>query len=246
MKLIADTHTHTLACDHAYSTLYENTQAASEKGLRFLCMTEHTPNMNGAPGILYFSNLGIIPHIQHGVVILKGAEVNIIDNKGSFDLPDRMLNTLDWVIASMHVVTFKPMTSKDHTNAWLSVAENPLVDVIGHCGDGRYPFDEAPVLKAFAKNNKIVEINSHSFSAREGSPENCRRIAQQCAELGIRIVVSSDAHHASYIGQFGNAVQMLKSIHFPQELILNADYDRFLAAAKENAHNSTRAFLETL
>ena len=45
MNIIADTHTHTLACDHAYSTISENAAAAAGKGLRFLAMTEHTPQM---------------------------------------------------------------------------------------------------------------------------------------------------------------------------------------------------------
>ena len=32
-KLIADLHSHTLASTHAYSTIYENTLTAREKGL---------------------------------------------------------------------------------------------------------------------------------------------------------------------------------------------------------------------
>ena len=45
MKLIADTHTHTIASNHAYSTVLENIEAAKERGLLYLAMTEHGPNM---------------------------------------------------------------------------------------------------------------------------------------------------------------------------------------------------------
>ena len=40
-KLIADTHTHSIASDHAYSTILENIKAAQEQGLSYLAMTEH-------------------------------------------------------------------------------------------------------------------------------------------------------------------------------------------------------------
>ena len=45
MKIIAETHSHTVACSHAYSTITENARAAAQKGLHFLCVTEHGPAM---------------------------------------------------------------------------------------------------------------------------------------------------------------------------------------------------------
>ena len=43
MQIIAETHSHTVACDHAFSTLYENVRYAARSGIRFLCVTEHCP-----------------------------------------------------------------------------------------------------------------------------------------------------------------------------------------------------------
>lgn len=246
MNIIADTHTHTLACEHAYSTINENAAAAAGQGLRFLCMTEHAPELPSAPSISHFLNLRAIPHEINGVVILKGAEVNILDYKGHIDLRESLLDKLDWVIASMHTWTLEPGSREDHTGAWLAVAENPQIDVIGHCGDGRYPFDEGIVLPAFARNRKIVEINAHSFAGREGSAENCPRIARKCMELGIPIVVSSDAHHSSEVGRQDAAIRMLEEIGFPEERILNADAARFLKTAKDKAAAPMREYLETL
>jgi len=87
-------------------------------------------------------------------------------------------------------------------------------------------------MKAFKECGKIVEINAHSFNARKGSDENCRKIAIACAERGIPVVVCSDAHYHLAVGEVEAAVDMLKEIGFPDELVLNADYDRFLAAAQ--------------
>ena len=43
MKLIADTHSHTLASGHAYSTIREMVRAAFEKGMEAFAITEHGP-----------------------------------------------------------------------------------------------------------------------------------------------------------------------------------------------------------
>ena len=45
MRVEIDTHTHTLASGHAYNTLNEMAQAAADKGLKGLAITEHAPEM---------------------------------------------------------------------------------------------------------------------------------------------------------------------------------------------------------
>ena len=100
MKIIADTHTHTIASGHAYSTLREN--AAADAGLLFLASTDHTGQLPGAPNNIYFKNKEAFPKRLNGVHILYGCEVNIIDFAGGLDLPAEILADLEWVIASFH------------------------------------------------------------------------------------------------------------------------------------------------
>lgn len=234
MKIIAETHSHTIASMHAYSTLLENAQAAKEKGLSFLCCTDHGPAMPGGPHVWYFDNLWKeIPDTLCGIAVLKGAEADIMNFNGELDIPDDILKKLDWVIASYHVPCCAPGTKEECTRGWLAIAENPHVDVIGHCGDGRYPFDYDVVIPAFARAGKIVEINSHSFLARPGSSENCREIAEKCKKYGVRVTVGTDAHFVSNIGNVQEALKMLQEVDFPQELVVNASLERFRALAKE-------------
>ena len=61
MRLIADTHAHTIASGHAYSTLREMAYAASQNGLEVLSLTEHAPEMPGSCQEIYFRNLSVIP-----------------------------------------------------------------------------------------------------------------------------------------------------------------------------------------
>lgn len=240
MKIIADTHTHTIASGHAYSTLRENADAAANAGLLFLASTDHTGQIPGAPSDIYFRNKDAFPKQLSGVHILYGCEVNIIDFAGGLDLPQQTLAGLEWVVASFHYLTLKPGTVEDHTRAWLGVAANPHVDVIGHCGNGTYQFDYEPVIQEFAIRGKIVEINTHSFKCRPNSAQNCRTVALLCKKYRVSVVISSDAHSEALVGNFEAGIRLLEEIDFPEDLVLNADERRFADIAQQK---SGRAFI---
>ena len=87
MRFEADTHSHTLASGHAYSTIKEMAAAAEAKGLKALALTEHAPKMPGTCGLFYFQNLDVVPRKCGGIRLLMGAEVNIMDETGRIDLP---------------------------------------------------------------------------------------------------------------------------------------------------------------
>lgn len=236
MKIIADTHTHTLASGHAHSTVMENVSVAKTRGLEFVAITDHACAIPGAPSLLYFSSLpDTLPREHDGVRLLAGCEVNVLNEQGALDLPAHVLKKLDWVIASMHTLVLEPMDRERHTRAWMRVVQNPDVDVLGHTGDGRYTFDHERVIEACARHGKLVEINAHSFLVRPGSPENCRAIARCCARFGVSVVVSSDAHFAGAVGAVEKSVAMLEEIGFPEELVLNADPDRFARFLRQKA-----------
>lgn len=227
-KIIADTHTHTMACDHAFSTIKENIGAAKKNGMKFLAVTEHTKGLYGSPSDMYFRSLRRLPRIINDVIILKGAEVNILDYNGTLDVDEQLLEKLEWTIASYHPPVIDPASEADHTNGWIKIAENPYIHVIGHCGNPRYSFDIDKVLKKFKEYGKIVEINSGSAGSRAGSTEKCIEIVKKCKELKIPVVVSSDAHIEYEVGVFDESIKILRAADFPEEYVLNADYNRFL------------------
>lgn len=228
MQIIADTHVHSIASEHAYSTVLENLQAAKARGLRFMAITDHTGLMPGAPTDTYFICLkGTLPEQYDGVYLLRGCEVNILDEEGTLDLPDHILDQQEWVIASVHGVLIKPMTVEQSTKMWLNIAKNPYVDVIGHCGDANFRFDFERVIPEFAKYGKIVEINAGSYRTRPSCIPNCIRIARLCAKYGVPLVLSSDAHFAGRVGDVEDAIRIVTEANVPQEAILNADAARF-------------------
>ena len=101
MKTLLDVHTHTVASGHAFSTLQEMAVAASEKGLKLLGITEHAPGIPGTCSPIYFRNLHVVPRRIYGVELLLGAELNIIDYKGTIDMGEEYFPMLDIRIAGI-------------------------------------------------------------------------------------------------------------------------------------------------
>ena len=241
MKIIADTHTHTVASEHAYSTVMENLIEAKKKGLHFICFTDHSGKMVGAPSDAYFACLRVgLPDEFGGVYIIRGCEVNILDENGTLDLPSPLLDQLEWVIASVHGILTKPMSIEQSTQMWLNIAQNSHIDVIGHCGDDNYRFDYERVIPEFAKYGKIVEINAASYRSRPSSAKNCIEIARLCAQYNVPIVLSSDAHFAGNVGEVADAIRIVTEAGVPEELILNIDAKRFASKLEQM---TGRAFL---
>lgn len=68
----------------------------------------------------------------------------------------------------------------------MKVAENPHVDVIGHCGRGNYPFDHEKVIRAFKEYGKIVEINNATLQ-KSANHAACTDIARVCKRLEVPV-----------------------------------------------------------
>ncbi len=223
-----DAHTHTNCSDHAFGTIWENMRVASEKGLELVCMTNHTAPMPDSPYKWHFTTMHELPDSIEGVRLLKGCESNVLNIKGEISPDTEYLKRAQVVVASIHQPCYEDRTLKDHTDAWLGVIQNPYVDIIGHSGDPRCPYDIDKVIRAAKDAGKCIEINNHSYSVRPKSAENCRKIALKCKEVGCGIVVSSDAHAPWDVGNFDEALKMLQEIDFPEELIMNTNADKFI------------------
>lgn len=244
-KIIADLHTHSIASTHAYSTLKEMAASANEKGMYALAVTDHARLMPGSPGSGYFSNMAAsIPRNYQGVLFIAGAEGNVSDFEGSLDISRHDYENLDWIVASIHAIpSIEGINNPDiekSTNLWMNVAKNPYVRIIGHSGDPLYEYDYEKVIPVFAENDKLIEINSHSFDVRPQNIPNCRKIAEICKKIGAQIVVSSDAHSEVEVARFGNALKLLEEMDFPEELILNASRERLDAYLERHTKVFTR------
>ena len=218
MELLIDTHTHTLASGHAYSTMNEMIQAAKDKGLKYLGITEHAPKMPGTCHIFYFENLKVVPRQYGDLTLLLGAEANILDTDGTLDLYDELLDRLDIIIASLHNPCYQKGTATDNTNAYLGAMKNPKVAIIGH------PDDYEVLVREAKKHHVAIEVNNISLSPNSFRPnarENVMTYLTLCKEEGVPIIYGSDAHVCYDVANFSFAKEVTDAVAFPKELIIN-------------------------
>ncbi len=226
-----DLHVHSLASGHAYSTVEECARAAAAKGLEAFAVTDHGPAMPGSGTIYHFWNLRVLPRSWHGVLVLRSAEVNILDTAGSLDLPDKVLEELDVVHAGLHPYTgYEGEGVEDNTRALLAALAHPLVDVIVHPGNPAFAVDMERLVEAALREGKALEVNNSSFVyTRKGSEDNCLRMAALVRERGGLLTVGSDAHVATFAGEFSRAVEILRETGIAPQSVVNCSLERLEA-----------------
>ncbi len=232
LGIVADMHTHTIASVHAYATITEMVSQASEIGLYAIAVTDHAH----IPQRQYFNSLVLIPEYFKGVRVLRGIEANVCDYRGNVDVDKELLEKLDWVVASIHAGTMEkgePDVEKC-TEAYLGLAHNPYVNVIGHSGSEWFKYDYDRVIPEFAREGRLVEINDSAFRYKKDYMHNCIEIAKKCMQYGARICVDTDSHFTDTLGRADSALKALEDISFPEKLIVNGSIDNLQAYFKEN------------
>lgn len=229
MKIVADLHIHTVASGHAYSTVLENVTAAAEKGLAMIAITDHGPQMPGGPHEYHFGNLKAVPSELYGVRILKGIEANVIDREGNLDLPEERLSSLDIVLAGLHTVCSPYGSIQENTRMMVNAMKNPWVDGIVHPGNPEYRVDVETIVKAAVEYDVALEINNSSLRvSRAGSRPYCETIASLAKRYGAKIMLGTDSHFAFAIGNFNEAIAVLKKYEISSDLVINSSVENVL------------------
>ncbi|WP_317855892.1 phosphatase [Chakrabartyella piscis] len=226
MKLLFDLHTHTTESGHAYCTLMENINCGKQQGLLAYGVSEHAPAMPGTVSEMYFINFKVIPKEIDGIRILCGVEANIIDYDGNIDCSELICSKVDYMIASMHSHCIPYGTVEENTRALIGAMENPIIKIIGHPDDSRYPIDYDQVVQAAVRTDTILELNNsslHPLSARKNGLENIKLLISKCVEYGAKMIVNSDAHFCFDVGTFDAMEALLEEMNVPEGLIINTD-----------------------
>ncbi len=238
MEFKVDTHTHTYASGHAYSTLIENAKMAKQNGLDMFCTTDHAESMPGAPHYWFFSNQKILPRFLEGVAIIRGVEANILNTEGEIDIPLSVDRNLDWVVASFHEPVFSPSNKETHTEALLNVIQSGRVDALGHLGNPNFDFDFETVLKCAKQHNVAIEINNTTLkgNSRVGSVDRCYEIAQIGKDLGVYFTTGSDAHFCHDVGNLHLVGELMDSVGVKSEKIITNSAKQFLSFLTLRGH----------
>jgi len=227
MNIKIDTHTHTIASGHAYSTIPQMIEGATKKGLEMLAITEHGPAMPGSCHEFYFANGRVLPRDYNGITLLFGVELNILDRSGRVDLHPNTLLEMDIVIASLHIHVFEDdRTMESYTSAYVNAMRNPVIRIIGHPDDSRCMPDYETIVKVAKETDTLLEINNSSLdpnSFRIKSRENIITLLELCKKYKTKVTTGSDAHVDAHVGSFDHIYEVFQYCNFPEELVVTRD-----------------------
>ena len=232
MRTLLDVHTHTIASGHAFSTMQEMAQAAAEKGLQLLGITEHAPGIPGTCAPIYFKNLRCVPRQMYGVELMLGVELNILNYQGDIDMEEELLSRLDLRIAGIHSLCYTPGTTDENTNAMIGAIRNPWVDIISHPGDGTASLHFEPIVLAAKEHHTLLEINNSSLNPirqKVAARDNNLEILRLCKRYETPVILGSDAHISFDIANYDHIHELLRLTEFPEALIMNDKVEAFKA-----------------
>lgn len=222
---------HSIMSGHAFGTIRELAAEAAQRRLRLIGVTDHAPGIPGAPAPIYFSNFMDAPRVLYGVEMLYGSEVNILAG-GELSLDERRLGYLDYAVAGIHGHCYQNEGKVKNTGNVIHCMEHPKVRFISHPDSDSYPLDYAALVRGAKAFGVALEVNNSSLrypAYRPNCVENYRTMIPLCMEQGVPLVVNSDAHDPSAVGDFTAARQLLEEMELREELILNNDPDKLKA-----------------
>jgi DNA polymerase (family 10) len=231
-KLITDQdlrgilHCHTDASDGT-ETLETMANATLKRGFEYFGVADHSKSAHYAGGLSveqikeqHREADRLNRKFGNDFRILKGIESDILAD-GSLDYPDDVLDSFDFVVASIHG-RFK-LDRKAQTERLLRAVGNPRTTLIGHM-TGRqlqrrpgYEIDVEKVLRACAKHDVAVEINAHPWRL-----DLDWRWHQAALEFGCMMSVNPDAHSIRELDHIHWGVEMARKGGVPAGRVLNA------------------------
>ncbi len=193
-----DLHMHTTETD-GKATLEQMVEAAKQRGLKYIAITDHSQRVSMARGLDPDRLLAQWEQIDQlnkqlgkKLLVLKGIECDILE-KGGMDLPDDVLEQADWVLASIHYGQRQPR--EQITQRILEAVHHPYVSAIAH-PTGRlinrrepYQVDMEAVFEATKQQGKMLELNANP-ARLDLNDVHCTA----AKERGIPVVIATDAH----------------------------------------------------
>ena len=204
-----DLHMHSTWSD-GKATVLEMATAARDLGYEYIAICDHTPNVRVVPGLgaddlrRQGEEIAAVNEELAPFRVLRGTEVDIRAD-GTLDLPDDVLEELDWVQLSLHAG--QRQKRDELTRKVTEAMRHPGVRALSH-PKGRIinhrPPNELDLERTFEvalETGVAVETNGLPDRLDLSGPE-----LKLAVEAGVPIVVSTDAHSVRGLGNMELAV----------------------------------------
>jgi DNA polymerase (family 10) len=217
-------HNHTTYSD-GKSTLEEMVGAAKAMGHRFFGLGEHSQTAAYARGLTpervaeQRAEVEALNAKLKNFTVFFGIESDILTD-GRLDYTDDVLETFDYVVASVH--SNFGLSEAAQTERIIKAIENPYTTMLGHA-TGRlllaregYKVDLRAVIDAAVANDVLLEINAH--------PQRLDldwRFIKYAKEKGALFSISPDAHHTSDIDYYRYGVGIARKGWLTKQDVVN-------------------------
>ena len=196
MRFEADTHSHTLASGHAYSTIKEMAAAAEAKGLKALALTEHAPKMP------------VTGRIDLPESTCRDLDIVI----ASIHPPCYgMGHTEEENMRAYEAVMKKP---------YINIIGHP------DDGRFQIDYERlVKMAKETGTLLEVNNSSMRPSSSRKGTRENILTMLDLCKQYDVPVTTGSDAHVDVDAGNFTYVKEVLKFCDFPEELVVTTKFD---------------------
>jgi len=190
-------HSHSTYSDGIH-TLRRMAEAARDKGLAYLVISDHSKTAVYADGLPIekvkeqWAEIDALNEELAPFRIYKSIESDILAD-GSLDYPDEILAGFDLVIASVH--SGLNMDEEKATQRLLTAIANPYTTVLGH-PTGRlllsragYPIDHRRIIDACAEHGVAIELNANPYRL-----DLDWTWIPYAMEKGVPVSINPDAH----------------------------------------------------
>jgi len=217
-------HVHTNWSDGRES-IYQMVERAAGLGWEYIGITDHsqaafyTHGLTPERIILQRTAIEKVRVSFPEMRIFHGIECDIQPD-GQLDLPDSVLETLDFVIVSIHSVL--QMERVAMTKRILKGIRNPHATMIAH-PSGRllleresYPVDWDLVFDAAAETGTVIE-----FNARSERMDLDWRLIRNATKRGVLICINPDAHGVSSLSCINDGIAIARKGWLTADQVLN-------------------------
>lgn len=228
-------HCHTSYSDGANS-VEEMAEAARALGFEYLGVCDHSMSVAYANGLKpdrvkrQHAEIDKLNEKMKPFKIFKGSECDILAD-GSLDYPGKVLDSFDFVIASIH--TKMNMTEEEATTRLVNAMEHPAVRMLGH-PTGRlllerdgYPVNHKKIIDTAAELSVCIEINANPHRL-----DLDWRYCKYARDKGVLVSINPDAHSVDCMRDIFYGVGIARKGWLRKEDVLNTrplkDFEKWL------------------
>ena len=217
-------HVHSTYSDGSNS-IEEIAERCRDLGYRYLGISDHSKSAYYANGLSeerikrQHEEIDRLNEKLKPFVIFKGIEVDILPD-GSLDYDDAVLESFDFIIASVHSSFHLP--EKEMTERICRALAHPLVTMLGHptgrllLGREPYALNMEKVLETAAEHGKIIEINANPYRL-----DMDWRWGIKASRLGIKTAVNPDAHSLNGLNDMRFGLGIARKAWYQKAAVLN-------------------------